>query len=224
MRILIVEDDPDLAANLVDFLELRGHSVDFAATAREGMQLAGSQRFDAIVLDRLLPEMDGADLCRSLRASGHGTPILMLTALDTVEQRVEGLAAGADDYLVKPFALDELLARLDALHRRASRRVAPAGLRLGDLAYDPATMIATRGDQQLDLSPTVRKILEYFLLHQDRVVTRVELCELIWGDPEVDALRGHIHELRRALDRPFAKPLLQTMRGGGWRLMEIDHD
>jgi len=222
VRILVVEDDPDLAANLGDFLELRGHSVDFAATAHEGMQLAGSERFDAIVLDRLLPGTDGADLCRSLRASGHGTPILMLTALDKVEQRVEGLAAGADDYLVKPFAMDELLARLDALHRRASRRVAPVGLRLADLEYDPATMIATRANQQLDLSPSVRKILEYLLRHQDRVVTRTELCELIWGDPEVDALRGHIHELRRALDRPFGKPLLHTMRGGGWRLMDVE--
>ncbi|HEX7880402.1 MAG TPA: response regulator transcription factor [Candidatus Eisenbacteria bacterium] len=219
---LVVEDDPDLAANLGDFLELRGHSVDFAATAHQGKELAGAQRFDAIVLDRLLPGVDGADLCRALRASGHGTPILMLTALDKVEQRVEGLAAGADDYLVKPFAMDELMARLDALHRRATRRVAPAGLRLADLEYDPATMIATRANRQLDLSPSVRKILEYLLRHQDRVVTRTELCELLWGDPEVDALRGHIHELRRALDRPFGRPLLHTMRGGGWRLMETD--
>jgi DNA-binding response OmpR family regulator len=220
VRILVVEDDPDLAANLGDFLELRGHSVDFAASGRHGQSLASSQSFDAIVLDRLLPGLDGASVCRALRAGGDATPILMLTALDAVDQRVEGFAAGADDYLVKPFALDELVARLEALHRRASRRVTAAALRLGDLEYDPATLTASRGGRTLELSPTLRQILEHLLRHQDRVVTRAELCELIWGDTDVDALRAHIHELRRVLDRPFAKPLLHTVRGGGWRLME----
>jgi DNA-binding response OmpR family regulator len=148
----------------------------------------------------------------------------MLTALDAVDQRVEGLDAGADDYLVKPFALDELVARLEALHRRASRRLTAAPLQLADLAYDPATLTATRAGQRLDLSPTLRKILEHLLRHQDRVVGRDELCELIWGDSENDALRGHIHELRRVLDRPFRIPLLHTVRGGGWRLMEGNAD
>lgn len=220
MRILVVEDDPDLAANLGDFLELRGHSVDFAASGRHGQALADARTFDAIVLDRLLPGLDGASLCRALRADGHGTPILMLTALDTVDQRVEGLAAGADDYLVKPFALDELVARLEALHRRASRRLTAAPLSLADLEYDPGTLTASRGGQVLDISPTLRRLLEHLLRNQDRVVSRAELCELIWGDPDVDALRGHIHELRLVLDRPFAKPLLHTFRSGGWRLME----
>lgn len=222
MKILVVEDDLDLAANLGDFLELRGHSVDFAASGRLGQSLASSHRFDAIVLDRLLPGMDGTSLCRTLRAAGDATPILMLTALDTVDQRVEGLDAGADDYLIKPFALDELVARLEALHRRANRRLTAAPLTLADLVYDPATLTATRGGQRLELSPSLRKILEYLLRHQDRVVGRDELCELIWGDPDNDALRGHIHELRCALDRPFAKPLLHTVRGGGWRLMEVN--
>jgi DNA-binding response OmpR family regulator len=220
MRILVVEDDPDLAANLGDFLELRGHSVDFAASGRQGEALAVANEFDAIVLDRMLPGRDGATICRALRARGDGTPILMLTALDAVDQRVEGLAAGADDYLVKPFALDELVARLEALHRRASRRLTAAPLRLADLEFDPATLTATRAGQRLELSATLRQLLEYLLRHQDRVVTRSELCELIWGDTDVDALRGHIHELRLVLDRPFARPLLHTIRGGGWRLME----
>jgi DNA-binding response OmpR family regulator len=220
MRILVVEDDPDLAANLGDFLELRGHSVDFAPTGRQGEALATSNTFDAIVLDRMLPGQDGATICRALRQRGDGTPILMLTALDAVDQRVEGLAAGADDYLVKPFALDELVARLEALHRRASRQVTAAPLRIADLEYNPATLTATRGGQHLEMSATLRQLLEYLLRHQDRVVTRSELCELIWGDSDVDALRGHIHELRLVVDRPFAKPLLHTVRGGGWRLME----
>ena len=220
MKILVVEDDLDLAANLGDFLELRGHSVDFAASGRLGQSLASSQRFDAIVLDRLLPGVDGASVCRSLRAAGETTPILMLTALDTVDQRVEGLDAGADDYLVKPFALDELVARLEALHRRASRRMTAAPLQFADLVYDPATLTATRAGQRLDLSPTLRKILEHLMRHHDRVVGRDELCELIWGDSENDALRAHIHELRRVLDRPFPTPLLHTVRGGGWRLTE----
>lgn len=220
MKILVVEDDPDLAANLGDFLALRGHSVDFAASGPHGLELAAAHAFDAIVLDRMLPGLEGARVCRALRARGDGTPILMLTAMDAVDQRVEGLDAGADDYLVKPFALDELVARLEALHRRASRRVAAGPLRLADLEYDPATLTATRAGRRLELSATLRQLLEHLLRHQDRVVSRSELCELIWGDPEVDALRGHIHELRRVLDRPFATPLLHTVRGGGWRLME----
>jgi DNA-binding response OmpR family regulator len=219
VKILVIEDDPDLAANLGDFLALRGHEVDFAATGPHGLELAGSHPFHAIVLDRLLPGLEGARVCRALRERGVGTPILMLTALDAVAARVEGLGAGADDYLVKPFALDELVARLEALHRRANRRVASAPLRLADLEYDPATLVATRAGQPLDLSPTLRQLLEHLLRHQDRVVARAELCELIWGEPDVDALRGHIHELRRVLDRPFPTPLLHTVRGGGWRLM-----
>jgi DNA-binding response OmpR family regulator len=222
MRILVVEDDPDLAANLGDFLELRGHTVDFASSGRHGQELATTQAFDAIVLDRLLPGLDGASVCRALRERGASTPILMLTALDAVDQRVEGLSAGADDYLVKPFAMDELVARLEALHRRANRRLTAAKLRLADLEYDPATLTASRGGRRLTMSTTLRRILEHLLRHQDRVVGRAELCELIWGAPDVDALRGHIHELRRVLDRPFRKPLLHTVRGGGWRLMEED--
>jgi DNA-binding response OmpR family regulator len=224
VRILVVEDDADLAANLGDYLELRGHTVDFASSARQGEALAEANTFDAIVLDRMLPGAEGASLCRTLRERGDGTPILMLTALDAVDQRVEGLAAGADDYLVKPFALDELVARLEALDRRASRRLTSAPLELADLRYDPATWTATRAGRRLEMSPTLRRLLEYLLRHQDRVVSRAELCELIWGDPDVDALRGHIHELRRVLDRPFAKPLLHTVRGGGWRLMENEGD
>jgi DNA-binding response OmpR family regulator len=222
MRILVVEDDPDLAANLADFLELRRHVVDFADSGPRARTLAAEYRFDAIVLDRMLPGADGATVCHELRARGDATPILMLTALDTVEQRVEGLAAGADDYVVKPFAMEELVARLEALYRRASRRLTPAVLRVGDLEYDPATLTAFRGGRRLELSATLRQLLEHLLRHQDRVVSRQELCELIWGESDVDALRGHILELRRAVDRPFATPLLQTVRGGGWRLVERD--
>ena len=202
VKILVVEDDPDLAANLGDFLELRGHTVDFAASGPHALELAISDPFDAIVLDRLLPGLEGAHVCRTLRARGDGTPVLMLTALDAVDQRVEGLAAGADDYLVKPFALDELAARLEALHRRATRRVTQEPLRLGDVEYDPATLTATRAGRRLELSPTLRQLLEHLLRNHDRVLSRTELCELIWGIPDdVAALRAHIHELRRVRDR-----------------------
>jgi DNA-binding response OmpR family regulator len=200
MRILVVEDDPDLAATVGDFLELRGHTVDFGSNGRQGLELAGAHAFDAIVLDRLLPGK--------------------VTALDTVQQCVEGLGAGADDYLVKPFAMVELVARLEALHRRAHRRVASSPLRCADLEYDPATLTTTRAGQTLELSATLRKLLEHLLRHQDRVVTRAELCDLLWGEPDVDALRGQIHELRRIVDRPFEQRLLHTVRGGGWRLLD----
>lgn len=223
MRILVIEDDPDLAANLADFLELRGHQPVFAGSLPDGRTVASKRGFDAIILDRLLPGGDGATLSRELRDRGDDTPILMLTALDSVPQRVEGLDAGADDYLVKPFSMSELGARLEALHRRAGLRAegtTSGPLRLADLEFHPGTLVATRGGQRLELSPTVRKILEYLLRNQHRVVGRAELCRLIWGNSDVDALRAHIHELRLALDRPFDRPLLRTVRGGGWRLMD----
>lgn len=223
MRILVVEDHADLAATIGDYLEARGHSVDFAYDGRSGYTTACEPRFDAIVLDRVLPGQDGATLCRRLRAeAGVATPVLMLTALDTVSNRVEGLSAGADDYLVKPFAMAELEARLEALHRRAAGAVASQVLQVVDLVYDPRTREAQRDGQLVALNPTTRKILEFLMRQTHRVVSREELEHLLWGDevPDGDVLRAHMHVLRAAVDRPFTRKLLHTVRGAGYRLAD----
>jgi DNA-binding response OmpR family regulator len=223
MRILVVEDHADLAATIGDYLEARGHTVDFAYDGRSAYAVATEAQFDVIVLDRVMPAMDGATVCRRLRSeAGVTTPILMLTALDTVTNRVEGLDAGADDYLVKPFAMAELEARLQALHRRASGSVANHKLVVGDLEYDPQTREARRGGQPITLNPTTRKLLEFLMRQTHRVVSRVELEHLLWGDdlPDGDVLRAHLHVLRAAVDRPFTHKLLHTVRGAGYRLAD----
>ena len=224
MHVLLVEDHPDLAANLGDFLGNHGHSVDFAADGPSGLRLAQSQRFDAIVLDRLLPGLDGASVCRRLRAStGRNVPLLMLTAMDTVNDRVEGLRAGADDYLVKPFAMVELLARLEALHRRATAAGLDRVLSVADLEFDLDTLIARRSDEIISLTPALRKLLELLMRDTHRVVTREELERRLWGDapPEGDVLRAHIYALRVAVDKPWPKKLLHTIHGSGYRLADL---
>ncbi len=225
MHVLLVEDHADLAATIGDYLEARGHTVDFAYDGRSGLQSATHSIFDVIILDRMLPGMDGTELCRQLRGdAGVATPVLMLTALDTVTNRVEGLDAGADDYLVKPFAMAELEARLQAMHRRASGTVANQRLQVGDLVYDPRTREAQRAGQAIALNPTTRKILEFLMRQTHRVVTREELERLLWGDdlPDGDVLRAHMHVLRAAVDRPFEDKLLHTVRGAGYRLALTD--
>lgn len=224
MHVLLVEDHPDLAANLGDFLGSHGHRVDVAADGPSGLRLAQSQRFDAIVLDRLLPGLDGASLCKRLRGSG-GTqvPVLMLTAMDTVNDRVDGLRAGADDYLIKPFAMVELLARLEALHRRAGGAVNDRLLTVADLEFDLDTLIARRAGEALSLTPALRKLLELLMRETHRVVTREELERRLWGDapPEGDVLRAHMYALRVAVDKPWPKKLLHTIHGSGYRLADL---
>ncbi|WP_028007425.1 response regulator transcription factor [Solimonas flava] len=224
MRVLLVEDNADLAANVGDYLEAHQHTVDFAYDGPSGLAAAANGAFDVVILDRLLPGFDGATLCRRLRDE-HGvtTPVLMLTALDTVANRVDGLAAGADDYLVKPFAMAELEARLKALNRRASGRIASGALRVADLEYDPRTCEARRAGQTLPLNPSTRRILEFLMRQTDRIVTRKELEYLLWGDevPDGDVLRAHMHALRNVIDRPFPRKLLHTLRGTGYRLADL---
>ncbi len=225
MRVLVIEDHPDLAANLGDFLAAQGHSVDFAADGPGGLALAQSTGHDVIVLDRMLPGLDGATVCRKLRALGNTTPVLMLTALDTVPNRVEGLAAGADDYLVKPFALSELAARLNALHRRASGwHSGGAKLQVADLVLDPETAEAHRGEVKLDLTRAERRLLELLLRRAPKLVSRAELEHALWGDdaPDGDVLRAHMHNLRNAVDKPFAQKLIHTVHGEGYRLIAPD--
>jgi len=221
LRVLVVEDNADLAEMIGDFLMGRGHRVDFAADGVAGLRLAAAGGHDAVVLDRTLPKLDGASACRRLREEhGNPVPVLMLTAMDSVEDKVTGLAAGADDYLVKPFQLAELEARLLALHRRASGAVAPHALRVDGLEYDPDTCVARRDGRPLALSPTCRKLLEHLMRQTHRIVPREELEHLLWGEdvPDRDVLRAHMHNLRDAVDREFEVKLLRTYRGTGYRL------
>jgi DNA-binding response OmpR family regulator len=223
MRVLLVEDNVDLAANVGDYLAAQQHSIDFAYDGPTGLRAAATGKFDIVVLDRLLPGFDGVTLCRRLRDQ-HGVtvPVLMLTALDTVADRVLGLQNGADDYLVKPFAMAELEARLNALHRRATGAVTSGPLRLADLEYDPRTLTARRAGRTLQLNRSMRRILEFLLRQNGRIVSRQELEYLLWGDevPDGDVLRAHMHALRAVIDKPFEAKLLHTLRGVGFRLAE----
>jgi DNA-binding response OmpR family regulator len=224
MHVLVVEDHPDLAANVGDYLSAHGHSVDFSADGPSGLRLATEARFDAIVLDRLLPALDGASVCRRLRAQGCAVPVLMLTALDTLDDKLAGFAAGADDYLVKPFALAELLARLEALHRRAAQHHAARVLTVADLRLDRDTLEVHRGDDRLELTPAGRKLLELLMCNTHRVVARAELERVLWGEdaPPTDVLRAHMYALRVAIDRPYPRKLLHTVHGIGYRLAAPD--
>lgn len=221
MRILIVEDHPDLATTVGAYLEAAGHACDYAADGPGAVRLAQREAYDAIVLDRMLPGLDGIAVCQRLRAGAHpAVPILMLTAMDETEERLQGFDAGADDYMAKPFALAELRARLEALHKRARRAVGQAPLRVDTLEYDPRTLRVTRDGRALELAPALRKLLEHLMRQDGRVVPRAELESLLWGDavPEGDVLRAHVHNLRRAIDKPFARKLLHTVAGVGYRL------
>jgi DNA-binding response OmpR family regulator len=220
VRVLFIEDNAALLQNLYDYFEDQGYELDSARDGLAGLALASSGAYDLIVLDLSLPRLDGLELCRRLRADhGQRTPILMLTARDAVEQRVAGLRAGADDYLVKPFALAELEARIEALLRR-SQPVAESLLHFADLVLDVANARAVRAGQPLTLTPTELKLLETLLRAAPRLVRRAELERVLWPDlpPDSDALRTHIHGLRQAVDRPFSTPLIETVRGIGYRL------
>lgn len=225
MRVLIIEDNSDLAANIFDYLEARGHTPDAAGDGITGLHLAVTQDFDVIVLDVMLPGIDGFTLCRKLRdEAGKQTPVLMLTAKDTLEDKLTGFRSGSDDYLVKPFALQELEARLLALGRRGTAHSTQPLLRAGDLTYNAATLEVKRGGKTISLTPTGMKILELLLRRSPHVVTRRELEHAVWGDspPDSDALRAHMHTLRAAVDHPFDTPLIHTLHGVGFRLSAPD--
>ena len=224
MFVLVIEDNPDLVANLYDFLEPLGYVVDAAYDARSGLRFAAEKKFDAIILDLMLPGMDGLDLCRRLRETGDDTPILMLTARDTLDDKLQGFASGADDYLVKPFAMQELDARLRALVKRARGEHSREPIRVADLEFDPVTLRVTRAGQPVVLPPIPLKILEMLMRQSPRVVPRREIERRIWGNvrPDSDALRVHISVLRAAIDRPFPEALLRTVHGIGYQLAEPD--
>lgn len=224
MYFLVIEDNLDLVANLYDFLEARGHTIDSARDGRQGLTLGAQNDYDAVVLDLMLPGLDGLEVARRLRASGRGVPILMLTARDTLEDKLAGFASGADDYLVKPFALRELEARLQALVRRRRRDHVHRPLQVGDLVYDPAARRVHRAGQAITLPPIPLKILALLMRESPKVVTRQAIERELWGDspPDSDALRAHVHVLRNAIDRPFPYPLLTTVHGVGYRLAAPD--
>lgn len=225
-RILIVEDDATTRDFVSKALREAGLAVEAAETGRKGLYLATSGDFDLIVLDRMLPELDGLSLLKSLRAAGIRTPVLMLTALDAVDERVRGLKAGADDYLVKPFSLDELLARAEALMRRPHSTVEAGSetvLRCGDLELDLISRTARRGRETIELLPREFQMLEYLMRRQGRIVTRTMLLEGLWGyhfDPQTNVIDVHISRLRRKIDDPFETPLIRTVRGSGYVLGE----
>jgi two-component system OmpR family response regulator len=220
MRVLVVEDEVRMARLLKRALEEEGHAVDVSGDGPEGLWMATENPYAAVVLDVMLPGFDGFELCRRLRAAGIWVPVLMLTARDEVGDRVRGLDAGADDYLVKPFSLLELAARLRALTRRDARR-RPAVLAEGDLKLDPATKRAWRADSELELSPKEFSLLEFFLRHPGTVLTRSQIIEAVWDfayDGTSNVVDQYVNYLRRKVDTPFGRSDIQTVRGMGYRL------
>lgn len=225
LRILIVEDNIDIAENIADYFELQGHLTDFAMDGIGGLHLALTHEYDAIILDVMLPGMDGLMFCKKLRQEGEkATPVLMLTARDTLGDKLEGFEAGADDYLVKPFELEELSARIHALSRRsdhAQKRL----LRIGNLAMDLGKMQVHRSGRMIELNRVCFKILTMLMQASPNVVSRREIEHALWSDmpPGSDALRSHIYTLRQAVDKPFKRHLIQTVHGLGYKLVD-PHD
>ena len=222
MNILLIEDNRDLATNMFDYFEAKGHTMDLAEDGISGLHFAATNQYDVLVLDLMLPGMDGLTLCRRLREAGKKTPILMLTARDSLDDKIAGLEAGADDYVVKPFSLREVDARLHALLRRAQIRETGSTLRVGDLSFDTGTFKVMRGGRAVTLPPVPLKLLEILMRQSPRVLPREEIETAIWGEspPDSDALRAHLYILRSAIDKQTEKPLLKTLRGIGYQISD----
>jgi two-component system OmpR family response regulator len=223
MKLLLVEDDREAGAYLKRALGQAGHNVDIAAVGRDGLMLAVGEAYDVIVLDRMLPEIDGMAILRTVRASKVRTPVLLLTAMGGIDDRVEGLEAGADDYLVKPFAFAELLARINALARRPPTHDVATVLHVGDLEVDLLKRLVTRSGEKIDLQPREFQILEYLARHTGRVVTRTMLLESVWDfhfDPKTNIVETHMSRLRGKLNRDGLPELIHTVRGAGYCLRE----
>ena len=222
MKVLLIEDNDRVAEYVRKGLEQSGYTVDCAADGRDGMFLATSEHWDAIVLDRMLPgEIDGLGIVTSLRHTGNKTPVLILSALAEVDERVRGLRAGGDDYLTKPFSFGELLARLEALVRRSQGGNLKTALSVGDLQMDLLSRRITRSGKSIDLKPREFKLLEYLMRHANQVVTRTMLLENVWEyhfDPHTNVIDTHISKLRRRIDAGFNRPLIHTIRGVGYML------
>jgi len=219
MKILVIEDDAETATYITHGLQEQGHTVDHAETGRDGLFLAAGEPYDMMVVDRMLPELDGLAIVKTVRGAGVNTPVLFLTALGGIDDRVTGLDAGGDDYLVKPFAFSELLARINALARRPPITSTETILRVADLEMDLLKRTVTRDGQGIDLQPREFRLLEYLLRHAGDVVTRTMLLEHVWDfnfDPRTNVVETHISRLRSKVDKPFETPLIHTVRGAGY--------
>jgi len=222
--ILLVEDHDDLAATVGAYLEDSGFAMDYAADGSIALNLLEDNHYDIIILDLMLPKVDGMKVCKKLRDRGDSTPILMLTARDQLDDKIEGFESGADDYLVKPFDMEELSARVNALIRRARGEVSDGAIKIGDLVFDPRTMRVERDGKRLNLSPTSIRILRILMRESPRLVSREQLENELWGDmlPDSDTLRSHMYNLRKSIDRPFETKLLHTVQGMGFKLAHPD--
>jgi two-component system, OmpR family, response regulator len=222
MKILLVEDNERVAAFLVKGLREGGHTVDHADNGRDGLFLASSENYDTIIMDRVLPGgIEGLAIVEALRKTGNKTPILILSALAEVDDRIRGLRAGGDDYLAKPFAFGELVARLDALVRRSRDSGPETDLTVGDLRLNPLSRTVTRAGRQIQLQPREFRLLEVLMRHAGQVVTRTMLLESVWDyhfDPQANVIDSHVSKLRRKIDSDFGAPLLHTVRGAGYKL------
>jgi two-component system OmpR family response regulator len=225
MRVLVIEDDKDVAAYLVNGLKESDNVVDHAADGKDGLLLAASESYDVMIIDRMLPSMDGLSIIKTIRATDNHTPVLILSALGDVDDRVEGLRGGGDDYLTKPFSFTELLARLEALVRRGSSSGSEqvTHLSVADLEMDLLARTVKRNGEKIDLQPREFRLLEYLMKHAGQVVTRTMLLEQVWDyhfDPQTNVIDVHISRLRSKIDKDFPKQLLQTVRGAGYILSE----
>jgi len=221
MKILVIEDDAETAAYIANGLKEHGHTIDLAATGRDGLFLAAGESYDVMVVDRMLPELDGVSIVRTIRSGGVATPVLFLTALGGVDDRVTGLDAGADDYLVKPFAFSELVARINALARRPPMGAAETTLRVADLEMDLLKRNVTRAGQAIGLQPREFRLLEYLMRHAGEVVTRTMLLEHVWDfhfDPHTNVVETHVSRIRAKVDKPFPVTLIHTTRGAGYSI------
>lgn len=221
MRILVIEDDRTTGDYILQGLRQEGHTAELCRNGRDGLIAAQTSDFDVLVVDRMLPDLDGLSLVRTLRAAKNLTPALFLTALGGIDDRIEGLNAGGDDYLVKPFAFGELSARINALARRPQLREAEVVLSAGDLRMDLIRRRVSRGDVEIDLLPREFALLECLLRRKGRVQTRTMLLEAVWDlgfDPQTNVVESHISRLRAKIDKPFATELIQTVRGAGYRI------
>jgi two-component system OmpR family response regulator len=221
MKILLIEDDPDTAAYVAQGLRERGHEVDCCATGHEGLSCASRGSYDVMVIDRMLPGVDGLTIVKRVRAAGIRAPVLLLTTLGGINDRVEGLEAGADDYLTKPFAFAELLARINALARRLPVAEEEAVLRVHDLELNRLQRSVTRGGKSIELQPQEFRLLEYLMRNAGQVVTRTMLLQNVWDfhfDPHTTVVETHISRLRAKIDRDFDEELIRTVRGSGYCL------
>jgi two-component system OmpR family response regulator len=221
MRVLIIEDDAEVARYLAKGLQESGFTADHAATGTDGLVMAMNESYDLLIVDRMLPGLDGLVLIETLRKSGKRTPVLILSAMGDVDQRVQGLRAGGDDYLTKPFAFTELLARLEALLRRGAPSGRETRLIVGDLEMDLLAHTVRRGGRPIDLQPREFRLLEFLMRHAGHVVTRTMLLEGVWDyhfDPQTNVIDVHISRLRQKIDKGFDKALIHTIRGAGYSL------